>query len=488
MPEPEQQADLSDRIRVWTTPPASNPPAGRTGPARKPARVRFGRALIAADLLVLFVVLAFCLVLGWGIRPITTEDLPRLFMILAFLIVWPIMLWQKQTRTSTILGADSEEYRRVLVASAWTACLVATVLYLTDTMRGRLFFCVVVLLGTAGLLTGRAIMRRILLRRLERPVSLHRAFLIADAAGLKSLKRQIAASSGMFGITGTWDHAARPASAETLVAEATATGADSVIYVPRTHADSTLSRQLAWAMERSDLSFFVSPALVEVAGPRVSVEPVRGMVMLRVDLPRFSGPTRVVKRSLDILGSGILLAIFGIPMLIIGLWIRLDSPGPAIFRQQRAGVDGKVFSCWKFRTMCDNADKQRDQLRAEHGDEGATFKLERDPRVTRIGQFLRRFSIDELPQLVNVFRGDMGLVGPRPHPLDDVARYDDLALRRLLVKPGMTGLWQVSGRSDLSWDESVMLDLYYVENWSLSLDVIIMGRTVAAVLRGSGSY
>ena len=196
----------------------------------------------------------------------------------------------------------------------------------------------------------------------------------------------------------------------------------------------------------------------------------------------------MVKRVIDVFGSALLLLVLGIPMLLIGLWIRVDSKGPALFRQPRVGVDGRVFNCWKFRTMYTDADSKRDELRAAHGGTGATFKLEKDPRVTKIGHFLRRFSIDELPQLVNVFRSDMGLVGPRPHPLDDVSRYDDLALRRLLVKPGMTGLWQVSGRSDLSWDESVTLDLYYVENWSLSLDLIIMARTVAAVLRGSGSY
>ena len=481
----QQASDDARVLSVLTESPWRRP---AQSPGRTPAHVRFGRLLVTTDLCVVIGTLAICLLIGWGFRAIDSGDLPRFVMILSFLTMWPIMLWQKQTRTSTILGSELEEYRRVLVASVWATCLVATSLYLTNTMRGRMFFIVVAVAITFGLLIERAVMRRVLLRRLSGKRSLHRLFVIADSAGIRMIRRQIAASHGMFGITGMWDRSIEELNAEELVAKARATGADSIVYVPQTQEDAMLSRQLAWAMERSEFAFFVSPALTDIAGPRLSVEPVRGMVMLRVDLPRFTGPTRVIKRAMDIVASLILLAVAGIPMLIIGILIRLDSKGPAHFKQQRAGVDGRIFTCWKFRTMSADADSQRDQLRAEYGDDGATFKLEHDPRVTRIGHFLRKYSIDELPQLVNVLRGDMGLVGPRPHPLDDVARYDQLALRRLLVKPGMTGLWQVSGRSDLSWDESVMLDLYYVENWSLALDVIILGRTLTAVLRSAGSY
>lgn len=482
---------VSDRVKRWANPPASrgSDAAGTKGaPTKAPARVRFGRALVAVDLLVLVTVLSACLFASWGFRSIEPEDFPRIFMMLCFVAVWPAMLWQKQTRTSTILGSGPEEYRRVLVASGWATCLVATVLYLSDTMRGRMFFVTVALLATLGLLLGRSVMRRMLVKQLAGSRSLHRIFVIADDAGFQAISQQLGDADEMYRITGSWNFSQGPTDADALVSAASETGADSIIYVPGAHGEPNVSRELAWAMERSDLSLFISPALVDVAGPRVSVEPVRGIVLLRVEQPRFSGPARVVKRVIDVFGSALLLLVLGIPMLLIGLWIRLDSKGPALFRQPRVGVDGRVFNCWKFRTMYTDADSKRDELRAAHGGTGATFKLEKDPRVTKIGHFLRRFSIDELPQLVNVFRSDMGLVGPRPHPLDDVSRYDDLALRRLLVKPGMTGLWQVSGRSDLSWDESVTLDLYYVENWSLSLDVIIMGRTVAAVLRGSGSY
>lgn len=236
------------------------------------------------------------------------------------------------------------------------------------------------------------------------------------------------------------------------------------------------------------MSLLVSPALADVAGPRTSIEPVEGMALLRVDMPRFSGPARVVKRTIDVLASALGLIVLAIPLLLMAAAIKRDSPGPVFFKQRRAGVDGSTFVCWKFRTMHVDADAQREALREQAEDSGAIFKMTQDPRITRVGRFLRRFSLDELPQLFNVLVGDMSLVGPRPHPLDDVERYDDIATRRLLAKPGMTGLWQVSGRSDLTWAQAVTLDLYYIENWSMSLDMIIFLRTVKAVLTGQGAY
>jgi exopolysaccharide biosynthesis polyprenyl glycosylphosphotransferase len=213
------------------------------------------------------------------------------------------------------------------------------------------------------------------------------------------------------------------------------------------------------------------------------------MALVRVEMPRFSGPARIVKRLLDVIGSVLCLTLFAIPLLIVALAIKIDSPGPVFFRQVRVrAVGGATFRCWKLRTMVVDADRQRGELRDRHGGESVTFKMPADPRITRVGRFLRRYSIDEVPQLFNVLRGQMSLVGPRPHPLDDVERYDDVATRRLLAKPGMTGLWQVSGRSDLPWRDAVMLDLYYVENWSISLDTVIVARTLKAVLAGKGAY
>ncbi|MEI6623140.1 MAG: sugar transferase [Actinomycetes bacterium] len=458
------------------------------GKHRRSAQRRFVRTLVALDVLLIAGVMLVALLIDWGFRPLTAADIPRFTIVAAFLIIWPTMLWQQQTRTDTILGGGIEEYRRVVVASLWTVCLVATGLYLTNTTRGRAFFVVVSVVGMIALVLGRMLMRHALLWRLAKGSSLHKVYVVADTSALASIRDEFAASRGLFGTVGFWDLTKAEPEPEVVVRKALKVNADAIVYSPGTHQDPSWPRRLGWAMENTDLSLLVSPALVEIAGPRLSVEPVQGLVMVRVEMPTFAGPTRFVKRLIDLVVSGLLLLVLGVPLLIIGFLVRRDSPGPALFKQDRAGTDGERFTCWKFRTMVQDADAQRQELRAQQGDEGATFKLADDARVTSIGKFLRRFSIDELPQLVNVFRGDMGLVGPRPHPFDDVERYDDLATRRLLVKPGMTGLWQVSGRSDLDWDKSVMLDLYYVENWSLALDLIILGRTVGAVLKGSGSY
>lgn len=205
--------------------------------------------------------------------------------------------------------------------------------------------------------------------------------------------------------------------------------------------------------------------------------------------PHFTGYRRVVKRGLDIAGAAALLILLAPVLLGIGLIVRLTSRGPALYRSTRTGLYGKQFTVLKFRTMHRGAEHVRAELlELNEVPGGILFKIRRDPRVTPFGRFLRRYSLDELPQLVNVLTGSMSLVGPRPPLPDEVERYCSQTRRRLLVKPGMTGLWQVSGRSDLPWDEAVRLDLYYVENWSLGLDLAIVLRTIWAVLSGRGAY
>jgi exopolysaccharide biosynthesis polyprenyl glycosylphosphotransferase len=248
-------------------------------------------------------------------------------------------------------------------------------------------------------------------------------------------------------------------------------------------------RRLAWSLEERAVDLVVATGLLDVAGPRLSIRPAAGMPLLHVERPAMSGARRVVKRAVDwCLALG--LTIAALPVLVaIGIAIRLDSPGPVLFRQTRVGARGETFSMLKFRSMGVDAEQRLAEL-ASAADAGNTvlFKMRRDPRVTRVGGFLRRYSLDELPQLVNVLRGEMSLVGPRPPLPVEVAGYESDAVRRLRVRPGLTGLWQVSGRSDLSWDESLRLDLWYVDNWSLVLDLQIIVRTARAVLRGKGAY
>jgi len=247
-------------------------------------------------------------------------------------------------------------------------------------------------------------------------------------------------------------------------------------------------RRLAWSLEERGVELVVSPGIVEVAGPRLSIRPVAELSLLHLEQPTITGGRMILKTAFDRVGGCIFLFLATPLMLVIALAVRLSGPGPVLFRQTRIGVDGREFRMLKFRSMVHDAERRRPELAARDEGNGVLFKMRRDPRVTRIGVVLRRFSLDELPQLLNIVRGDMSLVGPRPPLPEEVAVYSDDAVRRLRVRPGLTGLWQVSGRSDLSWEESLRLDLRYVDNWSLAMDLSILWRTGRAVLRGAGAY
>ena len=247
-------------------------------------------------------------------------------------------------------------------------------------------------------------------------------------------------------------------------------------------------QRLAWTLEGSPAELVVAPVLLEITGPRLHISPVFGFPLLRLSAPAFTGPRRVIKECTD-RGLAALMAVVLAPLILtIAVLVRASGPGPVLYRQRRIGRGGGEFTMLKFRTMVPDADSRRRELSRRNDAEGPLFKLRRDPRVTRIGAVLRRYSLDELPQLFNILGGSMSLVGPRPPLQDEVRFFGPESMRRLLVKPGLTGMWQVSGRSDLSWDEAVRLDLRYVENWSLALDVVILWKTVRAVAGGKGAY
>ncbi|RPF31120.1 sugar transferase [Streptomyces sp. TLI_185] len=247
-------------------------------------------------------------------------------------------------------------------------------------------------------------------------------------------------------------------------------------------------QRLAWNLEGSDAEMVVAPVLMEVAGPRLHVDAVLGIPLLRVSMPTFTGGRRAIKGVVDRVGAAVLLMVFAPLMVFVALLVLMDSRGGAFYRQRRVGKDGREFTILKFRTMVSGAHGARAELAERNEGAGLLFKVRRDPRVTRVGAVLRRYSIDELPQLFNVLTGSMSLVGPRPPLPEECAAYDPDIRRRLLVKPGLTGLWQISGRSDLPWEEAVRLDLRYVEDWSLALDTVILWKTMRAVLHGQGAY
>ncbi len=266
-------------------------------------------------------------------------------------------------------------------------------------------------------------------------------------------------------------------------------GADTVAVTSSAELDPTRLRRLAWELEGTATDLVVAPGLMEVAGPRLHIRPVTGLPLLHVEEPEFAGTRRLIKAVADRAVAAVVLLLMAPVFLVIAAGVRLTSPGPAIFRQTRIGRNGGEFTMLKFRSMYVDAEARRAELGSlNERSEGLLFKMRDDPRITRFGKLLRTLSLDELPQLVNVVSGHMSLVGPRPPLPAEVALYDDDVRRRLLVKPGLTGLWQISGRSDLTWEESVRLDLRYVENWSLSLDLLILWKTAFVVARSSGAY
>jgi exopolysaccharide biosynthesis polyprenyl glycosylphosphotransferase len=263
---------------------------------------------------------------------------------------------------------------------------------------------------------------------------------------------------------------------------------DTVAVLPSPELDGPALRRLGWELEKTEAELLLAPAVTEIAGPRVRIRPVCGLPLLHVERPELRGGRRLVKEGFDRLIAAVgILVLF--PVLIgLGLAVALTSRGGTFYRQERVGRDGQTFGMLKFRSMVAGADRMVETLRADSDGNGVLFKMKGDPRVTPVGRVLRRYSLDELPQLFNVLRGDMSLVGPRPPLPSEVERYGFDMHRRFLVKPGITGLWQVSGRSDLSWDDSVRIDVRYVENWSLTFDFMILWKTAGAVFRGGGAY
>ncbi|WP_051722871.1 sugar transferase [Streptomyces albus] len=264
--------------------------------------------------------------------------------------------------------------------------------------------------------------------------------------------------------------------------------ADLVLVAPGPRISGERLRRLSWALQDAGLPLALAPGLTDVAPRRLRTSTVAGLSLLHIAPPHRRGPQTALKAALDRAGAALGLLLLAPVYGLLALVIRLDSRGPVLHRQTRTGLDGKPFTMWKFRTMVADAEQRRAELSAANEQDGPLFKMRRDPRVTRVGRWLRRSSLDELPQLVNVLRGEMSLVGPRPPLPDEVAQYDEVAMRRLAVKPGLTGLWQISGRSDLSWDESVALDLRYADNWSLRGDLDLLARTFRAVVDGRGAY
>jgi exopolysaccharide biosynthesis polyprenyl glycosylphosphotransferase len=399
------------------------------------------------------------------------------------------------------LDSGSDELRLVLRATICVSLLAGLVSYMLRAELPRGYLLLVCCAFGTLLVLSRCALRTVLHRLRRRGHLLHDVLLVGDDDLVVDLVGQIRREKdGGLHVVGACVPGGRSAAAEELgvpvlgdlhavPALVRRLAVDTVAVASCTEMRGPALRRLSWDLEGTGVDLVVAPGLVEVAGPRLHIRPLCGLPLLHVEQPDLDGGRRLVKTAMDRIGS--LLAVLLLSPLLIGIAIavKTTSRGPVLFAQTRVGRSGREFQMWKFRSMQSDAEQRLADLTAQnrHGDE-VLFKIARDPRVTPVGRWLRRFSLDELPQLLNVLRGEMSLVGPRPPLPGEVARYGSDVHRRLLVRPGLTGLWQINGRSDLSWDESIRLDLRYVENWSLSMDLLILWRTLAAVVTGQGAY
>jgi exopolysaccharide biosynthesis polyprenyl glycosylphosphotransferase len=505
----------TDRARNRAVDRHWSPARNRSGAVRPPSRpfiripgrhaamsrrqaweTRYVRALLWCDLLagVAAGTVAFALRFG---DEVTTYN--RGYLVLSGLLPVLLMLVLAFSRAyeRRFLFVGTDEYQRVIRAGVGLIAGAAVVSYALelDLARSYVLAALPTAIGTALVLRF-ALRKRLHLSR-KRGENMRRVIVVGHELAVVGITRQLNREryhglevvgaclpphhDGDVGLPvyGTFDDVGDAVEAAT---------ADTVLVLSCPELDGVVLRRLAWRLERDEVDLIVASALIDVAGARTTIRPVDGLPMLHVEHPRLHGGARLVKDTIDRVGALVLTLVLAPVLLGVALSVRLTSRGPVLFRQVRVGRDGTEFRIFKFRSMYVDAEARLAELRHLNEHDGVLFKIRDDPRVTPVGRWLRRLSLDELPQLLNVLTGQMSLVGPRPPLPVEVAAYADDVRRRLAVKPGMTGLWQVSGRSDLSWEEAVRLDLRYVENWSLSLDLVILLRTMTAVVRSSGAY
>jgi exopolysaccharide biosynthesis polyprenyl glycosylphosphotransferase len=418
---------------------------------------------------------------------------------LGFPLLWVMALWFSGAYDSRYVGTGSDEFRKVLNAGVTLTAGLAILSYAINTELSREYL----LLTMPSVTVLDLIARLVLRKRLHHQRALGRCMSTVLAVGhevavsdlIAELRRDTYHGLSVVATCLTGKSESREVAGvpvfgglDDVASAVRRSGADTVAVLSSSELDGITLRQLAWELEKTGTDLCVAPALLDVAGPRTTIRPTAGLTLLHVDHPQLSGPRQVLKEVFDRAMAGMALIMLAPLLAAVAVAIKLSDAGPALFTQIRVGKDGHPFKIYKFRTMVVDAEKRLAELKASNEFDGVLFKMRRDPRVTAVGARLRKWSLDELPQLINVFRGEMSLVGPRPALPDEAARYADHVRRRLVVKPGLTGMWQVSGRSDLTWDETVRLDLRYVENWSLALDLQILWKTISVIFKGSGAY
>jgi exopolysaccharide biosynthesis polyprenyl glycosylphosphotransferase len=397
------------------------------------------------------------------------------------------------------IGLGSDEFRRLLSAAVSLTAAVAIASYAAKLNLARGYIAVALPTVATLDLTVRYLLRKHLHRLRRRGSCTQRVIAVGHAGAVAELITTLRRDSyhGL-SVIGACVAGIMPPGAiadvpvvgdlDGVAGAVSRLSADTVAVLTCPEIDGIRLRELAWDLEKTSTDLYVAPALLDVAGPRTTIRPVAGLPLMHLDHPELAGGKRIAKNLFDKVSALLALIVLAPLLAAIAVAVRCTDRGPAFFRQTRVGKDGRSFTLYKFRTMVVGAEQQKALLASRNEAAGALFKIRKDPRVTRTGAWLRRWSLDELPQLFNVLRGDMSLVGPRPALPEEAASYGGHMRRRLVVKPGITGLWQVNGRSDLDWDEAVRLDVRYVENWSLVLDLQILWKTRSAVIHGSGAY
>lgn len=471
-------------------------------------RARTSRTLRVVDAFVIVWAVAGAYIVRFGLEPNFVgrgQEISYVWLSLALIIAWWFMLGAWNSRQSRILGAGPDEYKRVAAASLWLFGLVAIFSYVLriDTARGYVGIALPV--GLLGLILARYLLRQHLNVRRQGGRSMSHLLVLGGPSAVAHLANTLVSAkhAGYLPIAAYTPGAPREQLAEAIsglpvLGNDPAVGsilkaidhcdADAVAVSAGVQLHPQTLRHLGWELASRNVGLIMAPALTDIAGPRIHTQQVAGLPLIHVTTPTLEGGQRVAKRLFDVVVSGILIILCSPLMVLLAILVRADSRGPILFKQERVGIEGAHFSMLKFRSMVVDAEDRLADLAHRSEGNGVLFKMKNDPRVTRAGGILRKYSLDELPQLFNILGGSMSLVGPRPPLPREVEAYESDVRRRLLVKPGLTGLWQVSGRSNLSWQDSVRLDLYYVENWSLAGDLVIIMRTVRAVFRSTGAY
>lgn len=491
---------------VEETLPTIDPAVAPVSPGAPTWASRYRTRLVSTDLSVILVAVvgAFATRFWWDGDAAHLPEFAAAYWMLAavIFITWAIALCAMHTRNPRLLGIGVAEYRNVVSASVLSFGLLAITLSVLDLRVARGFFVLALPFGLFGLLVNRWLWRRWLVRQRTRGQFVSRAIVVGKTSDVEYVIGQIEKKAvsvyqvigaavdidGRDTITVDSRTVAIVSDLHSVARVAGELHVDAVIVAGHPGDDDHFIRDLGWDLEGTGAELVVASRLTNVAGPRIHFRPVEGLPLMHVELPHYAGGKHLLKRAFDVAASGTALLFLSPLMLVIALLIRRDSEGPVLFHQERVGKDGRTFSMLKFRSMVQTAEDDLAGLLDQNEGAGVLFKLKHDPRITRTGRILRKYSLDELPQLWNIFVGEMSLVGPRPPLMREVQNYDDRVHRRLYIRPGLTGMWQVNGRSNLDWDESVRLDLYYVENWSLIGDLVIIWRTFRVLVNPIGAY